>query len=80
MSSDKKDKTSRRELGVLEGKITRGKLKGKPFKIRLGASPAETQITAGGQVLMCTKMNIEMDVEKQVNLVSFEVWLLPEDN
>lgn len=77
---EKIETSEKRQLGVIEGTITKGKLKGKPFKIRLGPTPADSHIVAGGQVLLCTKMVIVLDIENPATNISFDCWMLPEDD
>jgi len=77
--SNKSEISSKHNLGVIEGIITKGVLKGEPFKIRLGPTPSECQMIAGGHVLLCTKASITIDVEKPVTEIAFNCWLLPEE-
>ena len=66
-------------IGTVTGKITSGKLKGRPFSVFIGKSPGDTQVVVSGEIVMCTKIQINIDREKQVNEIKLDCWLMPEE-
>lgn len=79
MAEKKVESQESKVVGTVTGKITSGKLKGRPFSVFIGKSPSDTQVVVNGEIVMFTRAEIVIDREKQVNEIKLDCWLMPEE-
>lgn len=68
-----------RKSEVINGILTSGKLKGKPFTIFFDKSPTKTQLVVNGNVVPYTRLLITSDRNETVATIEIEGWFIPEE-
>ena len=69
---------SRKEESI-NGILTSGKLKGKPFTIFFDKDPTKTQLVVNGNVVPYTKLSIVSNRSEAVATIEIEGWFIPEE-
>lgn len=74
------DSGESRKKEVVNGVLTSGKLKGRPFTIFFDKDPTKTQLVVNGNVVPYTKLSITSNRSEAVAKIEIEGWFIPEES